>query len=264
MMPYVAAQRARGVPLRAIARHMLGLYHGMPGGRRFRQLLSDAARLQDAGPELLAGGARSRRARARRGGLIGADRRYFPCLCLRRQRAENRARSSFVGAGGVFVPAPGSGSASSVPPGIARRKRSGATSIMIVAADVDRHEQHGAKRPSRNAMPRYADHQHRDPAQEHEREPALQAQLLGRVRAQRAVEARARPERRDRLQHEARAEHRILDQPTRHVTSLAAKQDEQRHAERDGDERGEEQRDADVARLRVDARGPARRPSAAA
>jgi hypothetical protein len=25
----------------------------MPGGRRFRQVLSDAARLQDAGPELL-------------------------------------------------------------------------------------------------------------------------------------------------------------------------------------------------------------------
>lgn len=53
MLPYVATQRARGVPLRSIARHMLGLYHGMPGGRRFRQLLSDAARLQDAGPELL-------------------------------------------------------------------------------------------------------------------------------------------------------------------------------------------------------------------
>ena len=53
MMPYAAAQRARGVPLRSIARHMLGLYHGMPGGRRFRQILSDAARLKDAGPELL-------------------------------------------------------------------------------------------------------------------------------------------------------------------------------------------------------------------
>ena len=52
MMPYAEAQRARGVPLRSIARHMLGLYHGMPGGRRFRQILSDAARLADAGPEL--------------------------------------------------------------------------------------------------------------------------------------------------------------------------------------------------------------------
>ncbi len=53
LMPYVAAQRMRGVPLRSIARHALGLYHGMPGGRRFRQILSDAARLRDAGPELL-------------------------------------------------------------------------------------------------------------------------------------------------------------------------------------------------------------------
>jgi tRNA-dihydrouridine synthase A len=53
LMPYAAAQRARGVPLRAIARHVLGLYHGRSGGRRFRQILSDAARLRDAGPELL-------------------------------------------------------------------------------------------------------------------------------------------------------------------------------------------------------------------
>lgn len=53
MLPYVEAQRSRGVPLRSIARHMLGLYHGCPGGRRFRQLLSDAAALKDAGPELL-------------------------------------------------------------------------------------------------------------------------------------------------------------------------------------------------------------------
>jgi tRNA-dihydrouridine synthase A len=53
MIPYVTEQRARGVPLRSIARHMLGLYHGRPGGRRFRQLLSDAATLRDAGPQLL-------------------------------------------------------------------------------------------------------------------------------------------------------------------------------------------------------------------
>jgi tRNA-dihydrouridine synthase A len=53
LMPYVAAQRARGTPLRSIVRHILGLYHGRPGGRRFRQILSDSARLQNAGPELL-------------------------------------------------------------------------------------------------------------------------------------------------------------------------------------------------------------------
>ena len=53
LVPYAQAQLARGTPLRAIARHVLGLYHGQSGGRRFRQILSDAARLRDAGPELL-------------------------------------------------------------------------------------------------------------------------------------------------------------------------------------------------------------------
>ncbi|MEO8346754.1 MAG: tRNA dihydrouridine(20/20a) synthase DusA [Betaproteobacteria bacterium] len=53
MIPYAAAQRDRGVPLRSIARHILGLYHGRPGGRRFRQILSDATRLRDAGADLL-------------------------------------------------------------------------------------------------------------------------------------------------------------------------------------------------------------------
>jgi tRNA-dihydrouridine synthase A len=52
LIPYVDAQLASGVPLRAIARHVLGLYHGQSGGRRFRRLLSDAGRLRDAGAEL--------------------------------------------------------------------------------------------------------------------------------------------------------------------------------------------------------------------
>ncbi len=130
MMPYVAAQRARGVPLRSIARHMLGLYHGMPGGRRFRQILSDAARLNDAGPELLQEALGGGRARARRGGLID----YLSCLCLRRQRAEKRGRSSGDATGGACPALPRSASASSAPPGITRRNWSGATSIMMVAA----------------------------------------------------------------------------------------------------------------------------------
>jgi tRNA-dihydrouridine synthase A len=40
------------VALRAIACHVLGLYHGQSGGRRFRQILSDAAKLKHAGPDL--------------------------------------------------------------------------------------------------------------------------------------------------------------------------------------------------------------------
>ncbi len=53
MLPYVRTQRERGVPLRAIVRHMLGLYHGQSGGRAFRRILSDSAKLKDAGAELL-------------------------------------------------------------------------------------------------------------------------------------------------------------------------------------------------------------------
>jgi tRNA-dihydrouridine synthase A len=51
---YASAQLARGTSLRAIARHVLGLYHGVRGGRRFRQMLSDATRLRDADVSLLA------------------------------------------------------------------------------------------------------------------------------------------------------------------------------------------------------------------
>jgi tRNA-dihydrouridine synthase A len=40
-------------PLRAIARPVLGHYHGMAGGRRCRRILSDAARLHDADVSLL-------------------------------------------------------------------------------------------------------------------------------------------------------------------------------------------------------------------
>jgi tRNA-dihydrouridine synthase A len=53
LLPYVEAQLSRGVHLRSIARHVLGLYHGQPGGRRFRQILSDAGRLRDGDPRLL-------------------------------------------------------------------------------------------------------------------------------------------------------------------------------------------------------------------
>ncbi|HEX4928891.1 MAG TPA: tRNA dihydrouridine(20/20a) synthase DusA [Burkholderiales bacterium] len=41
------------VPLRSIARHMLGLYHGMPRARLWRRSLSDARRLAENRPELL-------------------------------------------------------------------------------------------------------------------------------------------------------------------------------------------------------------------
>jgi tRNA-dihydrouridine synthase A len=54
LVAYAERELARGTSLRAIVRHVLGLYHGVPGGRRFRRILSDAARLHDADVSLLA------------------------------------------------------------------------------------------------------------------------------------------------------------------------------------------------------------------
>ncbi len=53
LVPYVEAQMRRGVPLRAISRHVLGLYQGVRGARAWRRILSDAARLNTGGPKLL-------------------------------------------------------------------------------------------------------------------------------------------------------------------------------------------------------------------
>jgi tRNA-dihydrouridine synthase A len=53
LIRYATAQLDEGTSLRAITRHVLGLYHGVRGGRRFRQLLSDASRLHDADTSLL-------------------------------------------------------------------------------------------------------------------------------------------------------------------------------------------------------------------
>ena len=47
------ARRHGDVPLRAIARHILGLYHGAPHARLWRRRLSDATRLKENRPELL-------------------------------------------------------------------------------------------------------------------------------------------------------------------------------------------------------------------
>ncbi|XBQ16253.1 MAG: tRNA dihydrouridine(20/20a) synthase DusA [Oceanicaulis sp.] len=41
--PYIESQLERGVRLHAITRHMLGLFAGRPGARKFRQILSEKA-----------------------------------------------------------------------------------------------------------------------------------------------------------------------------------------------------------------------------
>jgi len=53
MFEYACEEVPRGTSLRAIARHMLGLYHGQPNARLWRRMLSDAAMLAANRPELL-------------------------------------------------------------------------------------------------------------------------------------------------------------------------------------------------------------------
>src|SRR5690606_75670 len=53
LQPYAVAQLAGGVPLRHISRHILGLFHGQPGGRAYRQVLSEGIRLAGAGWDLV-------------------------------------------------------------------------------------------------------------------------------------------------------------------------------------------------------------------
>jgi len=53
MLPYIEAERARGTPLKAITRHMLGLFNGIPGARAWRRHLSTQAIRPDSGPEVV-------------------------------------------------------------------------------------------------------------------------------------------------------------------------------------------------------------------
>jgi tRNA-dihydrouridine synthase A len=53
MTDYAAAHVARGGRMHHVARHMVGLFAGRPGARRWRQMLSDAGRA-DAGADLIA------------------------------------------------------------------------------------------------------------------------------------------------------------------------------------------------------------------
>ena len=59
MFEYAAEEVVLGTSLRAIARHLLGLYHGQPNARLWRRMLSDAAMLAANRPELLLQAARA-------------------------------------------------------------------------------------------------------------------------------------------------------------------------------------------------------------
>jgi tRNA-dihydrouridine synthase A len=53
LMPYVARETERGTRLYAIARHLLGLFHAVPGARAFRRHLATEGVKAGAGPQVL-------------------------------------------------------------------------------------------------------------------------------------------------------------------------------------------------------------------
>ncbi len=65
-LPHVERERARGVPLKAMTRHLLGLFHGEAGGRQFRRVLSETAHLNEADGRVILHALRSVASHARR------------------------------------------------------------------------------------------------------------------------------------------------------------------------------------------------------
>ncbi|HUO85800.1 MAG TPA: tRNA dihydrouridine(20/20a) synthase DusA [Thermoanaerobaculia bacterium] len=53
LLPYVERQLVAGVPLKRVARHLLGLFAGRPGARAWKRHLAENAHLEGAGPEVL-------------------------------------------------------------------------------------------------------------------------------------------------------------------------------------------------------------------
>ena len=53
MRPYIVRQRAQGVRLHAITRHVIGAFHGVKGARGFRRYLAENGVKPDAGVEVL-------------------------------------------------------------------------------------------------------------------------------------------------------------------------------------------------------------------
>ena len=53
MVPYIRDQMAKGVPVKSVTRHILGLFNGLPGARHWRRHLSEAAHRPGAGPDVV-------------------------------------------------------------------------------------------------------------------------------------------------------------------------------------------------------------------
>ncbi|MEJ2667829.1 MAG: tRNA dihydrouridine(20/20a) synthase DusA [Deinococcales bacterium] len=54
MLPYIEASLEKGASLHALTRHLLALFRGVPGGKRWRRHLSEGAVRPGTGPELVA------------------------------------------------------------------------------------------------------------------------------------------------------------------------------------------------------------------
>jgi tRNA-dihydrouridine synthase A len=54
LLPYIKAQMAAGARLNHITRHILGLYQGVPGARKFRRHISENAYAKEANINVLA------------------------------------------------------------------------------------------------------------------------------------------------------------------------------------------------------------------
>jgi len=57
-LPFIEQELSSGIKLTQISRHLLGLFHGCPGARRWRRYISEKAHLKSAGPEVLVEAAR--------------------------------------------------------------------------------------------------------------------------------------------------------------------------------------------------------------
>ncbi|MCX8509815.1 MAG: tRNA dihydrouridine(20/20a) synthase DusA [Rhodobacteraceae bacterium] len=64
MRPYIERHLLAGGRLHQITRHMLGLFHGRPGARHWRRVLSERANAEGAGPEVLDAALRQMKAAA--------------------------------------------------------------------------------------------------------------------------------------------------------------------------------------------------------
>ncbi|MEP3244545.1 MAG: tRNA dihydrouridine(20/20a) synthase DusA [Sneathiella sp.] len=53
ILPYIEREMEKGVPLKSITRHMLGLFQGRPGAKAWRRHISENAHLKDATPDVL-------------------------------------------------------------------------------------------------------------------------------------------------------------------------------------------------------------------